>query len=207
VDFEFPDENGKPYKSSGGEMVYSDKLDIEIPILWTSVNLEELLEIKYGKDYKHLQNGEIPLYGSGGIMKYVNEALYDKESILIPRKGSLNNIIYINNPFWSVDTMFYSKSRREYFIKYLFHILNKIDFYNLDVGSAVPSMTTSILNNITVLKPIDNIVIQFDNYLVPIFKHIEILENETKSLFQIREVLLSKLANSDFYKRNDSYKD
>ena len=194
VDFEFPDESGKPYKSSGGEMVYCDELDMEIPVGWEIVELEELLEIKYGKDYKHLENGEIPLYGSGGIMKYVNEALYDKESILIPRKGSLNNIIYINDPFWSVDTMFYSKSRKKYFIKYLFHILNKIDFYNLDVGSAVPSMTTSVLNNLTVLKPIDSLVEKFDNLLISIFKHMKVLVNENNELLQLKEILLSKMA-------------
>lgn len=78
---------------------------------WKTEKLEELIEIKYGKDHKDLPNGIVPVYGSGGIMRYVDKALYDKESVLIPRKGSLNNIIYIDTPFWSVDTMFYTIER------------------------------------------------------------------------------------------------
>jgi type I restriction enzyme S subunit len=80
VDFEFPNEEGEPYKSSGGEMVFNEELDLEIPLGWEIENLSSLIEVKYGKDYKHLNAGNIPLYGSGGIMKYVDKFLYDKPS-------------------------------------------------------------------------------------------------------------------------------
>ncbi|MEY8717416.1 restriction endonuclease subunit S, partial [Francisella philomiragia] len=140
VDFEFPDENGKPYKSNGGEMVWCEELEKEVPKGWGVVSLDEVLTIKYGKDYKNLENGNIPLYGSGGIMGYVNDYLYSGKAILIPRKGSLNNIIYLNQSFWTVDTMFYSIAKSSSYNQYLFHILKSMDFYSLNVGSAVPSM-------------------------------------------------------------------
>jgi type I restriction enzyme, S subunit len=80
-----------------------------MPNNWKTYKLSDALEIKYGKEHKKVQDGTIPIYGTGGIMRYGNQALYDKETILIPRKGSLNNIFYLNEPFWSVDTIFWSK--------------------------------------------------------------------------------------------------
>jgi type I restriction enzyme S subunit len=68
-----------------------------------SALLSDILEVCYGKDHKKLGDGKIPCYGSGGIMRHVEKALYSSESVLIPRKGSLNNVLYINEPFWTVD--------------------------------------------------------------------------------------------------------
>ena len=75
---------------------------------WKEYKLGELLTIKYGKDHKKLKDGDIPAYGSGGVMRWVNQAIYNGPSIMIPRKGSLNNILYSEKPFWTVDTMFWS---------------------------------------------------------------------------------------------------
>jgi type I restriction enzyme, S subunit len=94
-----------------------------LPEGWREGKLSEVLEIKYGKDYKHLESGTIPLFGSGGIMKYVNKAIYEEDSILIPRKGTLSNLFYTSKPFWSVDTMFYSKFKDKFSGKYLFYLL------------------------------------------------------------------------------------
>ena len=118
--------------------------------------LGDVLELKYGKDHKALSDGNIPVYGSGGIMRYADTFLYDKESILIPRKGTLNNIFYLNGeqPFWTVDTIFWSKINTELtFGKFLFYYLKTIDFANLNVGSAVPSLTTKVLNEVDILLP------------------------------------------------------
>jgi type I restriction enzyme S subunit len=125
-----------------------------MPQNWKTYKLSDALEIKYGKDHKKVEDGQIPIYGTGGIMRYGNQFLYDDESILIPRKGSLSNIYYINKPFWTVDTLFWSKINKEIaFPKYLFYKLKVLDFANMDVGSAVPSLTTSLLNVIEVKLP------------------------------------------------------
>ena len=100
---------------------------------WESINLGEIIEIKYGKDHKKLKNGVIPCYGSGGVMRYVSEYLYDQESILIPRKGSLNNIYYIDEPFWTVDTLFWSKvDKNRADAKFIFYQLKLVDFRGLN---------------------------------------------------------------------------
>lgn len=76
---------------------------------WKEGVLSDLVTVKYGKDHKKLEDGIYPVYGSGGIMRYVEKPLYTGESVLIPRKGTLNNVMYVNGAFWSVDTMFYTE--------------------------------------------------------------------------------------------------
>lgn len=125
-----------------------------MPNNWKTYKLSDALEIKYGKDHKKVQDGTIPIYGTGGIMRYGNQALYDKATILIPRKGSLNNIFYLNEPFWSVDTIFWSKINEDVaFPKYLFYNLKVLDFASMDVGSAIPSLTTELLKKIEIELP------------------------------------------------------
>lgn len=105
---------------------------------WQEVRLGEVVEIKYGKDHKHLKYGTFPTYGSGGIMRYVDSAIYEKESVLIPRKGTLNNIFYTKTPFWVVDTMFYTIiDTQKIYPKFLYYTLKTFDFNLYNVGSAV----------------------------------------------------------------------
>ncbi len=121
---------------------------------WKTVKLGEVLTIKYGKDHKALGAGNIPVYGSGGIMRYADKAIYEKPSILIPRKGSLNNIFYVDKPFWTVDTMFWSiidtKKADPHF---LFYAICKLDFAGLNVGSAVPSLTVPVIEAVELPLP------------------------------------------------------
>ena len=121
---------------------------------WKEYKLGDLLTIKYGKDHKKLKEGNIPVYGSGGIMRRVNQSIYDGPSIMIPRKGSLNNVLYSDTPFWTVDTMFWSIINDNIVNPlFLYYSLCKKDFASLNVGSAVPSLTVPILNDIDVNVP------------------------------------------------------
>ena len=71
--------------------------------------LSKILTIRNGKDYKMFQTGNIPVYGSGGIMTYIDTYAYNKPSVLIPRKGSIDKLYYVDTPFWNVDTIFYTE--------------------------------------------------------------------------------------------------
>lgn len=116
--------------------------------------LRELVSIKYGKDHKALSDGNIPVFGSGGIMRYVNQAIYDKPSVLIPRKGSLNNIIYSDTSFWTVDTMFWTVVNENIVnSRYLYYNLCRFDFAGMNVGSAVPSLTVPVIEAIELNLP------------------------------------------------------
>ena len=116
--------------------------------------LSELIEIKNGRDHKDLPNGEYPVLGSGGIMRYVNAFLYDKPSILLPRKGTLSNIQYCEKPFWTVDTLYYTAVNEKIACPYyLYRYLRLLDMSGLDTGTGVPSMTFSSYYNIEVWLP------------------------------------------------------
>lgn len=116
--------------------------------------LKELLEIKNGKDHKDLKDGTIPVFGSGGLMRYVDTAIYDGKSILLPRKGSLDNIQYVNGEFWTVDTLYYSIVDETKAVPfYLFNYINLLDLSNLNTGTGVPSMTFSSYYDIEVKLP------------------------------------------------------
>ena len=174
---------------------FVEGVDLEnLPEGWRVGKLSDLIEIKYGKAYAHLKEGNIPLYGSGGLMSKVSKALYLKPSVLIPRKGTLTNIMFVNHPFWCVDTMFYSIFKNEVNGYYAYFILKQLDFEALNQGSAVPSMTTAFLNNIDVVLPSQHILDDFTSVVTKIIKHKENLENENQKLTELKELLLSKLA-------------
>lgn len=116
--------------------------------------LSELLQIKNGRDYKHLSKGPYPVFGSGGLIQYVDDYLYDKPSILLPRKGSLTNIQYADTPFWTVDTLYYTEvDNSKVNAYYLYYYLKLLDLSNLDSGTGVPSMTFDSYYNIKVSLP------------------------------------------------------
>ncbi len=157
---------------------------------WKELKLGELIEIKYGKDHKRLNDGNIPCLGSGGIMRYVDDSLYNGESILIPRKGTLNNVIFQNNPFWTVDTMFWSKiDTRVVFPKFLFYQITLIDFLNLNVGSAVPSLTVPVINDIDIILPPLPEQKAIAQVLSSLDDKIELLNEQNKTLEQMAETL------------------
>ena len=156
----------------------------ETPNGWVATSLGEVCEIKYGKDHKKLNEGKIPCLGSGGIMRYVDEILYDKTSVLIPRKGTLSNLFYMDKPFWTVDTLFYTIINEEKIEPiFLYFKLKTYNLANLNVGSAVPSLTTAVLNQFpfeipkdtSEQKAIANILTAFD-------KKIENLQTQNKTL-------------------------
>ena len=164
---------------------------------WEEGKLGDLIEVKYGKDHKKLKDGNIPVFGSGGIMRYADTALYDKESVLIPRKGSLNNVMYINEPFWTVDTMFYTEMRRPNIAKFIYHFMKGQDLANMNVGSAVPSMTTEVLNNIPIDIPPQNVFDKYENSVGVLYYKKEYNNKQIQTLIHTRDGLLPKLMSNE----------
>ena len=160
--------------------------------------LSDIAEVCYGKDHKKLIDGPFPVYGSGGIMRYAERPLYEgKESVLIPRKGSLNNIMFISEPFWSVDTMFYTKMKNIHAAKYLYYFLRKQDLASMNSGSAVPSMTTDILNAMEIPIPSSEDLADFDCRIQPYFDQLRQNIKENDRLCNLRDYLLPKLISGE----------
>ena len=159
--------------------------------------LSELLEIRYGKDHKKLIDGNIPVYGSGGQMRRVDSSLYKGESVLIPRKGSLNNVMYVNEEFWTVDTMFYSVPKVQGAAKYCYEFLAAKNLASMNSGSAVPSMTTRMLDALPILVPNKTDLALFDGKVSPLFSAQQILSKENNALGSLRDTLLPKLMSGE----------
>lgn len=195
LQFEFPNEEGKPYKSSGEKMVWNEELKREIPESWEKGTFSDLFEIGNGKDHKHLHEGTIPVYGSGGIMRYCDTPIFEGESVLIPRKGTLNNLIYVNGAFWTVDTMFYSKMKIDHAAIYAYYSLKRFDFELLNTGTGVPSMTSTIIYSLKTMIPNRHILEAFDKMVQPLYQQIKKNNIENMELSSLKDFLLPLLMN------------
>ncbi len=117
----------------------------------TEYRFDELATIKYGKNQKAVESpeGTIPIYGTGGLMGYATKPLYEKPSVLIGRKGTINKVKFTDRPFWTVDTLFYTEINENIvFPKFLFYKLSLVNFMNYNEGTTIPSLRTETLNRL-----------------------------------------------------------
>ena len=113
--------------------------------------LSELAIIKYGKNQKKVlsEDGNIPIYGTGGLIGYGTTVLYDKPSVLIGRKGTIGKVKYVEHPFWTIDTLFYTIINTDIVTpKYLYYVMSLIDLNNYNEGTTIPSLRTETLNRL-----------------------------------------------------------
>ncbi len=168
-----------------------------IPEGWKVGCLGDLITIKYGKDHKKLDDGTFPVYGSGGFMRFVNSWLYDGESVLIPRKGTLDNIMYVCEKFWTVDTMFFSVPKMDYVMKYVYNYIKRFDFSKMNEGTSVPSNTAARLNKMPILIPTHEILEMYDETLCPVYNKRKMKDKESRTLSLLRDTLLPRLMSGE----------
>ncbi len=153
-----------------------------IPSDWEIKSLGECLKIKHGKDQKSIEdkNGKYPILGTGGLMNYTNSYLYDKPTVLIGRKGTIDKPQFMDTPFWTVDTLFYSEVSKNYSPKFLYYNFLLIDWYSYNEASGVPSLNAKTIEKIlipvptleeqtliaTALSNADNWITNLDNLLI-----------------------------------------
>lgn len=179
------------------QAIYCDMFITNANPSWQLGRLSDLITVRYGKDHKKLADGIYPVYGSGGVMRYVEKPLYDKESVLIPRKGTLNNVMYVNKPFWSVDTMFFTEMKLPNVAKFVFHFVKSKDLASLNAGSAVPSMTTDILNAMELPIPDADTFYKFENIVAPLYQAMQQNAQESSKLAELRDSLLPRLMSGE----------
>lgn len=164
---------------------------------WKNGVLSDLVIVRYGKDHKKLEDGIYPVYGSGGIMRYVEKSLYTGESVLIPRKGTLNNVMYVNGAFWSVDTMFYTEMLHSNVAKFVYHFIKSKNLASMNAGSAVPSMTTNILNAMQLYIPDNETLSTFEEIVSPMYSQMQENKKQSKRLADVRDKLLPRLMSGE----------
>lgn len=179
------------------QAIYADIFITNADPTWPLGHLSDLITVRYGKDHKKLDDGSFPVYGSGGVMRYVERPIYEKESVLIPRKGTLNNVMYVNEPFWSVDTMFFTEMKFPDVAKFVFHFVKSKNLAFLNAGSAVPSMTTDILNAMELCIPDAETLHRFESTVGPMYRAMKHNSEESKKLAAVRDTLLPRLISGE----------
>ena len=157
--------------------------------------LSELATIKYGKNQKKVlsESGNVPIYGTGGLMGYATTALYDKPSVLIGRKGTIGKVKYVEQPFWTVDTLFYTIINTDLVIpKYLFYVMSLIDLNNYNEGTTIPSLRTETLNRLEFDIPDLEEQRKILSCLNPIDEKIELNNEINNNLEQQAQALFKK---------------
>lgn len=120
---------------------------------WKKVRIGDILKIGNGKDYKHLQSGEIPVFGTGGFMTLVNDYLYDGETVCIGRKGTIDKPMYHEGKLWTVDTLFYTHSFQSCIPKFIFYLFQTINWLEYNEASGVPSLSKTTIEKIGLQIP------------------------------------------------------
>ena len=141
-----------PMKDSGVEWLG------EVPEHWEVGRLKNVLRIRNGRDYKEVEveSGGYPVYGSGGIFKRSSDYLFDGESVLFGRKGTVDKPLLVSGKFWTVDTMFYSEVFNKAKPNYIYHQALLFPFDQLSTNTALPSMTQENLLELGfVIPPFD----------------------------------------------------
>jgi len=197
VDFEFPNENGEPYKSSGGEMVESE-LGM-IPKGWNIGVLDELIEISSGKRPSikaQVINEElsIPLVGASSIMGYTNEFNYNEPVLVIGRVGTHGIVQRFNTKIWASDNTLVIKSK---YYEYVNQILNIIDYKALNRGSTQPLITQSDIKNYKIIIPDRDYLLKYEELVGSLFLKYEKNYVENENLKTIRDTLLPKLMSGE----------
>lgn len=193
IDFEFPNEKGKPYKSSGGEMVDSELG--EIPKGWKVEKAINFFKLEYGW---HLpswdrKEGKIPVFGSGGLSGYHNEGFVKGAGIIIGRAGKIgsDSIYYSHKDFCPLETAFYVSTNNKLLIRYLYFFIKTMSMVN--TGSSVPNLSRNLIHDYKIIIPDLNIIKRFDITVEKLFDMKYRNEEEIKNLSQIRDSLLPRL--------------
>ena len=159
---------------------------------WESMKIGDCLDVKYGKDYKHLNEGKYPVLGTGGVMEYVDEFLYSGESILIGRKGTIDKPKYINGSFWTVDTLFYTEIKKQ-FPKFLFYCISNINWLKYNEASGVPSLSANNIKSVKINVPSLNEQKKIANFLTSVDYKMELLEKKYEYYQNFKKYLMQQI--------------
>ena len=166
-----------------------------IPKEWEVKTLGEIASICYGKNQKEIEDesGIYKILGTGGVMGKTNSYLWNQPSVLIGRKGTINKPMYIDEPFWTVDTLFYTKINYGYSGKWLYYYLNAIDLAKYNEATGVPSLNSNTLSKIQIAVPTYSQQLEIEYVLSSLDSNINLLNDEKQDFIQLKKSLMEKL--------------
>ncbi len=165
----------------------------EFDQIWDNLKYKDVLTIKYGKDHKLLNEGEFPVYGTGGVMRYADQYLHDGESILIGRKGTIDQPKYVNEKFWTVDTLFYTQIKDNSIPLFLYQHALQVNWLGLNEATGVPSLNTTSINNVDIALPSKEEQTKIATFLSAVDEKISQLSQKLHLLGQYKQGMMHKL--------------
>ena len=173
---------------------------------WEEKKIGEILKIGSGKDYKHLKQGNIPVFGSGGLMTFVDAYLYDGETVCIGRKGTIDKPTYYNGKIWTVDTLFYTHSFNSY-PKFAFALFQKINWKEHNEASGVPSLSKSTIEKIKITLPSLAEQTQIADFLTAVDKRISLLKQKHELLKAYKKGIMQQIFSQELRFKDDAGQD
>ncbi|WP_324255059.1 restriction endonuclease subunit S [Bacillus sp. REN16] len=160
---------------------------------WERRKMGEILKVNSGRDYKHLQQGNIPVYGTGGYMLSVNDKLSDEDAIGIGRKGTIDNPQLLKAPFWTVDTLFYMTTKGKNDLLFCYSLANKIHWKKYDESTGVPSLSKNSIDKISISIPTLEEQMKIGNFFKQLDDTIALHQRELDALKETKKAFLQKM--------------
>jgi len=203
VDFNFPDENGKPYKDYGGEMVGSELG--EIPKNWDAKIVEDIVlnldnkRIPLSSRQRDDKAGKYPYYGASGIVDFIDEYIFEGDHILFSEDGeNLRSrkqpiVFLVGNKFWVNNHAHILRGKKKIYFYFIYLFLSSIDVSHIITGAVQPKINKTNLHSIELACPDDTVVIIFDRIVTPLFNKIKNNKKQIEAMTKTRDTLLPKL--------------
>lgn len=161
---------------------------------WKQHKFEDVVAIGSGKDYKHLESGNVPVYGTGGYMLSVNQALSESEDAVgIGRKGTIDKPYILRAPFWTVDTLFYCIPNKGFDLTFTNCLFQNVDWKKKDESTGVPSLSKVIINNVKTYVP----SLEEQQKIASLFSELDTLiqsaEKELDGYRELKQSMLQKM--------------
>lgn len=160
---------------------------------WTEHRLGDVLIIKYGKDHKHIEDGNIPVYGTGGVMRYGDTSIHSGPAIILGRKGTIDKPQYAPGPFWSVDTTYYCVAKGGHHLPFLHAVVNSIDWKKHNEASGVPSLSSTTIQSIKVRLPSHAEQVRIADAIAAVDAKIELLSRKREAISSFKAGLMQQL--------------
>ncbi|MBH4559926.1 restriction endonuclease subunit S [Staphylococcus aureus] len=174
---------------------------------WEEKKLEDIIKVNSGKDYKHLDKGDIPVYGTGGYMTSVSEPLSEIDAVGIGRKGTINKPYLLEAPFWTVDTLFYCTPKKETDILFILSLFRKINWKVYDESTGVPSLSKQTINKINRFVPTNKEQQKIGKFFSKLDRQIELEEQKIESLQQQKKGYLQKIFSQELRFKDENGND
>ncbi|HHY0232589.1 TPA: restriction endonuclease subunit S [Staphylococcus aureus] len=174
---------------------------------WEEKKLGDLIKVNSGKDYKHLEKGDIPVYGTGGYMTSVSEPLSEIDAVGIGRKGTINKPYLLEAPFWTVDTLFYCTPKKETDILFILSLFRKINWKVYDESTGVPSLSKQTINKINRFVPSNKERQKIGEFFIKLDRQIELEEQKLELLQQQKKGYMQKIFSQELRFKDENGND